>query len=93
MSTDISALRGQVEILRWCKTKRAELKELEDNAKAAIQDTLDGDDIGTVDGEPVVTWKSHKRTALDQTALKNEDPETYALYTKTTEVRRFEVCD
>lgn len=91
--TNLDVLRAQVEILKWARAKKAEITELENNAKAAIQEALGDDDFGTVDGHIVVTWKAHKRTALDTAALKKADPETYALYSKTTEVRRFEVLD
>jgi predicted phage-related endonuclease len=93
MSADISDLRAQVEILRWCKNKRAEIKELEDQAKAAVQATLNDDTVGTVDGDIAVTWKSHKRNALDQKLLQRLYPEAAAECMSTTEVRRFEVCD
>jgi predicted phage-related endonuclease len=86
-------MRAQVEILRWCKNKRAEIKELEDQAKAAVQSALDDDMVGTVDGGVAVTWKSQKRTALDQQLLKRLYPEAAAECMSTTEVRRFEVCD
>lgn len=91
--TDLDNLRAQVEILKWARAKKAEITELENNAKAAIQEALGDDEAGTVDGHTVVTWKGHKRTSLDSAALKKADPETYALYSKTTEVRRFEVVD
>lgn len=90
---NLNELRGQVEILKYCKAKRAELKELEDNAKAAIQDALGDDDAGTVDGELAVTWKSSKRTTLDQQYLKKTFPQVVAECQVTTEVRRFEVVD
>jgi predicted phage-related endonuclease len=93
VTADISNMRAQVEILRWCKNKRAEIKELEDQAKAAVQSALDEDTVGTVDGDVAVTWKSHKRNALDQKLLQRLYPETAAECMSTTEVRRFEVCD
>lgn len=90
---DIDHLLAQVEILRWAKQRRAEIKEIEDAAKAVVQEALGDTDEGAIGGQTVVTWKSHKRTALDSTALKREHPDTYALYSKTTEVRRFEVTE
>lgn len=86
-------LRAQVEILKWCKAKRAEIKELEDNAKEAVQAALGDNEAGTVDGELAVTWKVSKRTALDQAYLKKTFPEVAAECQVTSEVRRFEVSE
>lgn len=93
MSTDLSHLRVQVDILRAVKAKEAELKALKENARAAIEDALGDSDVGTIDGEPVVTWKFHKRVALDQKVLKSSFPDVFDECVRTTEVRRFEICD
>lgn len=91
--SDIDHVLAQIEILRWAKNRRAEIKDIEDAAKAVVQEALGDNDEGVIDGHVVVTWKSHKRTALDSAALKREQPDTYALYSKTSEVRRFEVLE
>jgi predicted phage-related endonuclease len=93
MSKDLTALHAQVEILRWCKMKAAELKELEAGAKAVIQEALGDQELGHIDGTPVVAWKSHKRTAVDQAYFKKTFAEVHAECLVTTEVRRFEVLD
>lgn len=91
MNTDLTALRGQVEALRWCKARRAEIEEIEAAAKAAVQDALGDNDTGTIDGDTVVVWKSHKRTQLDQAYLKKTFPQVHSECLITSEVRRFEV--
>ena len=91
--TDLDELRAQVELLRWCKEKKAEIKEVETAARAAVEAALGDDDTGTMDGHPVITWKFHKRTALDQGFLKQAYPDLYETCKRTTEVRRFEVLD
>lgn len=95
MSTDLTPVRAQFEILTYCRNERAKLAaridELEASAKAAIQEALGADDIGLLDGIPVVTWKTSKRTSLDQKLLKSLHPEVYEECKSTTEVRRFEV--
>ena len=48
---------------------------------------------GTVDGDVVVTWKTQKRRALTQKALKEHQPEIVESYMETTEVRRFVVFE
>lgn len=93
MSTDISHLRAQVEILRWARQKKAEIAELEHNAKEAIQAAIGDDDTGTIDGDEAVTWKTHKRRSLDQSYVKNRYPDVYAEAQTVSEIRRFEVCE
>jgi predicted phage-related endonuclease len=92
-STDLEGLRWAVETLHWAKQRKAELKELEDQARLAVETALGDNDTGSLDGHDVVTWKYHKRAALDQQALKQTFPDVYEVCRKTTEVRRFEVVD
>lgn len=90
-SKPLDHLRAQVEILRWVKQKRAELKELEDGARAAVEAELGDTELGTLDGEPAIRWSSSKRTILDQKAIKEFEPEIAANYMTTSVVKRFEV--
>lgn len=90
---DLTALRAQIEILRWCKTRRAEIKELEDQAKEVVQAAMGDSDTGMLDGQPAIVWKSHKRTSLDQKYLKDKFADVHAECLVTSEVRRFEVTD
>ena len=82
-----------MEALRWAKQRRAELKDVEDQARDAIEQALGSDDEGTLDGHAAVAWKAHKRTALDQKYLKKMFPEVAQECMVTSEVRRFEVID
>jgi len=93
MAVDLEKLRWAVETLRWTKERKAELKAAEDAARDALQQALGDNDEGKLDGDVVVTWKFHKRNALDQTFLKDTYPELYESCKKVTEVRRFEVVD
>lgn len=90
---NLDHLRAQLELLRFVKLKKAELKEVEDTAREAIQAELGDYDEGTLDGHVVVTWKSHKRNALDQKLLRQAYPEVYENCKQTSEVRRFEIVD
>jgi len=88
---DLDSVRAQVAVLVHCKTKRAELKELEDRARAAVEDAMGEDENGSLDGEPVIRWSHSKRRQLDQKALRDKEPEIAEEYTTTVNVRRFEV--
>lgn len=91
MAVDLEELRWAVETLRAVKDRKAELKEAEDKARDAIEQALGDADAGMLDEHVVVTWKHHKRKALDQRVLKAGFPEVYAECQRVTEVRRFVV--
>lgn len=93
MSVNLDSLRAQIERLQFVKEQKAELKEIEDAARDAIEEALGDADEGTLDGHTVVTWKFHKRHALDQKILKVSFPDIYECCKRTSEVRRFEVLD
>jgi len=90
---DLDKLRWAVEAMRYIKERKAELKELEDRARPALEDALGDATEGELDGHTVVTWKYHKRRALDQAVLRNSYPEIYESCRVTTEVRRFEITE
>jgi predicted phage-related endonuclease len=92
-SVNLDSLRAQVEILRHCKQRKGELKELEDNARGAIEEAMGEADTGTLDGSVAVVWKRHKRRSVDQKALGKAHPEIVEEFRKTTEVRQFEVVE
>ena len=84
-------LRAQVEILRWCKEQHAKIKELEDQAKAAVQDAMGDADTGILDGEIAIAWGSYKRNAFDQKAFKALHPEMFEEFKSSTPYRRFDI--
>lgn len=90
---ELDSVRWAVEALRWAKQRKAELKDVEDQARDAIEQALGDDAEGTLDGHVAVTWKYHKRTALSQKLLKASYPEVAELCMETTETRRFQVED
>ena len=67
----------------------AEIETLQDEIKAEMTTrntaTLQADIF-------TVRWTTVKSSRLDSKALKAEQPELYARYTKTTETRRFTVA-
>ena len=94
-SVKLDALRAQVEILRHCKQREAELKELKTEAREQIEELMaqEGADEGTLDGRPVVNWRQYKRTALNQKLLKQLHPDVYEECKDVTEYTRFEILD
>lgn len=94
-SVKLDALRAQVEILRHCKQRQAELKELADEAREQIEELMaqEGADEGTLDGRPVVNWRSYKRKALNQKLLKSLYPGAYEECVDITEYSRFTLVE
>lgn len=86
----IDALKAQFALLQYAKEKRAELAEIEANAKSAIQSALGDAEAGTIDGRIAVTWKFTKRRAIDQGLLKQNYPEVAEQCMSVSESRRFE---
>jgi predicted phage-related endonuclease len=72
------------------------IKQLEDEAdtlKAAITAEMEAQEAETVQaGLFTVKWTPYTAQRLDAAALKNELPDIAARYTKSTEIRRFQVA-
>ena len=92
-TVDLDSVKAHIDILRYCKKKEAELKQMIEMSRAAIEEALGGNEIGTIDGHTAVRWKHIKTNRLNQKALKEEHPNIVAQYTEATEIRRFEVVD
>jgi predicted phage-related endonuclease len=86
---NIDSVRAHVEILRFVATKKAELKEMEEASRAAIEEALGDNEVGELDGAPAVNWTRVTSRRLDQKALKAEHPDIVAEYTRPSESRRF----
>ena len=82
-------LFSEEELHRRVAEIAAEIETLQDEIKAEMTtrntDTLQADIF-------TVRWTTVKSSRLDSKALKAEQPELYARYTKTTETRRFTVA-
>ena len=86
-------IAGQIEVLRYAKRKEAEIKELLASTRAVIEERLGDNEIGTLDGNPVVRWTFVKTNRLNQRKLKEDRPDLVAEYTEASESRRFDVLD
>lgn len=82
VATDIGELRNLVEQV---KALEAEQKVVKDRICAAL-----GEHTGfLIAGEKACTFKTQKSTRFDTTRFKKEQPETYASYVKSSEIRVF----
>ena len=74
------------------KENKAKIKELEganDELTTAVQLLMMDKSIATYQGATLFTWKESNPTRLDQKALKEEQPEVWEKYAKTTSQRTF----
>lgn len=90
---DISHVAQHVEILRHVKAEQSRLKEIEAAARAMIEDAIGDDEVGTVDGKVVVTFKHIKSNRLDQGLLKSLHPDVYEDCKAVGESRAFKVAE
>lgn len=82
VATDIGELRNLTEQV---KALEAEQKIVKDRICAAL-----GEKTGfLIAGEKACTFKAQKSTRFDTTRFKKEQPETYATYVKSSEIRVF----
>lgn len=88
---NLEAVRAHVEVVRFCKRKQAEYKEMEERSRAAIEEAMGADEVGELDGEQVIVWKHITSRRLDQKALKAAHPSLADEFMVTSESRRFEV--
>lgn len=87
---NIDAMKANLAILRHCREKKAEIAELEANAKSAIQAALGEHEAGIIDGQIAVTYKTVRRSTIDQKLLKQRHPDIAAECMTVSESRRFE---
>jgi predicted phage-related endonuclease len=90
-TVDLASVRGHVETLKFVKAKMAALKELEKQARAAIEEAMGEHEVGMLDDEPVVHWSRFKEQRFDQSAFGDEYPDLLEQYKTAREKRRFEV--
>ncbi|QFG09443.1 hypothetical protein I5H08_gp044 [Mycobacterium phage Yuna] len=90
---DVSAVKGQVELLRYARAEKAKWAEVEKAAKSAIDEALGADDEGKVDGLVVVTRSRIKTSRLDGKLVKSLYPAVAAECMNTSESTRIDVAD
>jgi predicted phage-related endonuclease len=87
---EIDNMQANLAILRHCRMKKAEIAELEQNARAAIEAALGDCEAGIIGGRIAVTWKRSTRSAINQKLLRDRFPDVAEQVTTVTEVRRFD---
>ena len=68
--TPLDELRGWIDIYTAGQEAKAKAEEAMAVAREKIEDALGDDEVGTVDGAPVVRWTHVTSTRFDQKAAK-----------------------
>lgn len=76
-----------LELLETARTLKSEAVALEEHAKTEIAMALKGCDVGSINGDKVVTWKVSKKSSFDTTRFQSEHPALAEKYIKQTEYR------
>lgn len=90
---DDATVRRALATLDYVAAQRKRLNDMYDDARAVIEDKLRDNEVGEVDGQPVVTWKKYKETRLSQKVLDEQYPGISEKCKVTTEKRRFVVLE
>lgn len=91
MAIELDELRQSVQVLQACQARIKQLKEVMTEHRALIEEKMGSDEIGTVDGETVITWKTYKQRRLDQSLLGISHPDVLELCKVPVETRRMEI--
>lgn len=76
-----------LEQLETARKMKAEATSMEEEAKTAIAMALEGCEVGSINGDKVVTWKVSKKSSFDTTRFQSEHPALAEKFIKQTEYR------
>jgi predicted phage-related endonuclease len=91
--TPIDELKGWLAIYREAKNAIAKAEEAAQMAREKIEDALGDDEVGTIDGEPVVRWTFVRSERFDQKKAKAILGDDAAACMVPTETRRFTLVE
>lgn len=87
LTVDITAEQHILYRLREVQADRKLLEDEESNLKAELANLMREADTATINGKPVVTWKTQSRTGFDSKLFKEENPDLYNKYVRTNGYR------
>ena len=87
-------MKGWIELLRMSQSDIKALEEKLATAREKIQEALGDNEIGTIDGSPVVRWTRVTTTRLDMKKAKEVlDPKILAFLSSESTSRRFTLVE
>jgi hypothetical protein len=89
--TPLDELAGWLDIYRAAQDTIAKAEEAKAVAREKIEDAMGDDEVGTVNGEPVVRWTFVHSERFDQKKAKAIIGDEFDAFKVTTTSRRFEM--
>ena len=86
-SADLTESAQLVNRLKDVMAQKKLLSDEEDELKAAIGAALGGNEIGLIDGQPLVTWKQQSRTGFNTKKFSSEHPDLFEKYQTVSSYR------
>lgn len=92
--TRLDTLTGWLDVLRTATAEKKRAEEVIDAARVHLEEALGEDEVGTVDGQPVVRWAHVTSQRFDQKKAQGLlTPEQVAECTVASESRRFTLVE
>jgi hypothetical protein len=92
--TPLDTLTGWLDVLRTATAEKKRAEEVIDAARVHLEEALGEDEVGTVDGQPVVRWAHVTSQRFDQKKAQGLlTPEQVAECTVASESRRFTLVE
>ena len=89
MSTALDELKGWLDVYRAAAAEKSRAESVMAQAREKIEDALGDDEVGTVDGAPVVRWTFVRSSRFDQKKAKAILGDEYDACLVPVETRRF----
>jgi putative phage-type endonuclease len=91
--TELTLPEDAAELIERRDELKEQVKELDaqiDECENKLKDLLKTNEVGVI-GERKVTWKTYSKTSIDSKKLKEDQPDIYQKYCKTSSYRKFDV--
>jgi predicted phage-related endonuclease len=80
-------------LIRRCDQQIKDLEETKRVARQRIEQLLGENEVGTLDGRPVVRWTVVPSRRFQQKKFQEQHPDLYEAFTSTSVSRRFTLVD
>lgn len=85
------SMSGLIEQLREAREGKKHFTEMEESIKAKLGMALGDAEVGTINGDKVVTWKSQSRTSFDAKTFQQEHPALFDKFQRKSSYRVMKV--
>lgn len=78
---NLDSAKHFVDLLRHCRSEQRRLKELEESVKEELNDLLSENEVGELDGKPVLEHRVSSQKKIDTRLLREQYPSIADLVT------------